>query len=234
MIKVGDTVRHLVDDRQGKVTWVGISVLEVRSGRRVETWYIEDCEAVTDGDSGSGSGTTTGDPDPGAPSSAPSEAPADVVAPADVLEPPPAGSGEPVVGWKDTNPKAAFGDSKVPFSTVSAPVTAEVGLAMLEGALKYGRHNYRVSGVRASTYFDAALRHLTAWWEGEDEDPDSGLPHVVKALACLFVLRDSQIQRMLNDDRPPKTPAGWQQYMAEHVKRLKEKYPNSKPPHTAK
>lgn len=160
--------------------------------------------------------------------------PVDVVAPPVVLEPPAAAPREPVVGWKDTNPKAAFGDKKVPFSTVPAPVIAELGLAMLEGALKYGRHNYRVSGVRASTYYDAAMRHLTAWWEGEDIDPDSGLPHPVKAMACLAVLRDATINDMLNDDRPPPVGAQWQGILNAAAKRLVEKYPNPKQPHTRK
>ena len=61
---------------------------------------------------------------------------------------------------KPTNPKDAIGIKKVPFSTVPARVIAEIGLAMLEGAAKYGRHNYRVSGVRASVYYDAAMRHI--------------------------------------------------------------------------
>jgi hypothetical protein len=38
-------------------------------------------------------------------------------------------------------------------------------------------------------YFDAAQRHLWAWWEGEARDPESGLPHLAHAVACLlFVL----------------------------------------------
>ena len=45
-------------------------------------------------------------------------------------------------GAKPGNPKDALGILKVPASTLSAPVTAEVGVAMFEGALKYGRHNY--------------------------------------------------------------------------------------------
>src|ERR1700761_3416714 len=84
---------------------------------------------------------------------------------------------------KRSNPKDAVGTGKVPVSTVSAPVIAEVGLAMLEGARKYGRHNYRAIGVRASVYYDAAQRHLMAWWEGQDIDPASGLSHVSKAIA---------------------------------------------------
>lgn len=99
-----------------------------------------------------------------------------------------------------------MGIRRVPFSVIPAEVTAEVGLALLEGALKYGRHNYRVIGVRSSVYYDAAMRHLTRWWEGEDIDPDSGLPHIVKALASLYVLRDSQHIGNVIDDRPPVIP----------------------------
>jgi hypothetical protein len=133
---------------------------------------------------------------------------------------------------KDTNPKDAVGVAKVPFSTLSGPVLAEVGLAMMEGALKYGRHNYRVSGVRAGVYFDAALRHLIAFWEGQDIDPDSGLPHIVKAAACCAVLRDSQIQGNWVDDRPPKTPGDWFQDLNVIAKALLEKYPNPMPAFT--
>lgn len=107
---------------------------------------------------------------------------------------------------KPSNPKDAVGIRKVPLSTVPAYVMTEIGLAMLEGARKYGRHNYRVVGVRASVYYDAALRHLTAWWEGQDIDPDSGLSHIIKALACLVVLRDSQLMGNWTDDRPPQLP----------------------------
>jgi len=133
---------------------------------------------------------------------------------------------------KDTNPKDAVGTKKVPFSTISAPVMAEVGLAMLEGARKYGRHNYRVAGVRASVYYDATFRHMSAWWEGEDIDIDSDLNHVTKAIAGLMVLRDSMLKGNWVDDRPPKVQKGWIQILNEKAKKIIEKYPNSKDPHT--
>lgn len=135
----------------------------------------------------------------------------------------------PEVVVKDTNPKDAVGTGKVPFSTLPAPVMAEVGLAMLEGARKYGRHNYRVAGVRASVYYDAAMRHLTAWWEGEDIDPDSGLSHPVKAMACLAVLRDAQMNGKCTDDRPPRAAAGWMKAANDHAAGLVARYPDAKP-----
>jgi hypothetical protein len=99
---------------------------------------------------------------------------------------------------------------------------------MLEGAAKYGRHNYRIAGVRASVYYDAAMRHLMAWWEGEDIDPDSGLPHVVKAMACFAVLRDAQINGKLNDDRPPLPRQGWVAELNKKAEELLAKYPEPK------
>lgn len=106
---------------------------------------------------------------------------------------------------KPSNPKDAIGIRKAPMSTVSAAVLAEVGVAMLEGAAKYGRHNYRAVGVQSSVYYDATMRHLMAWWEGEDIDPDSGMSHITKAITSLVVLRDAMIQGMLTDDRAPRS-----------------------------
>lgn len=116
--------------------------------------------------------------------------------------------GEQPAGAKPSNPKDTVGIRKVPLSTLPWRVLWRVGLAMLEGAVKYGRHNYRGVGVRASVYFDGAQRHLGAWWEGEDNDPDTGaaqLHHIDKALADLMVLRDSMLQGNFTDDRPPRS-----------------------------
>lgn len=137
---------------------------------------------------------------------------------------------------KETNPKDAVGIRRWrQFATVPMTVMCEVGVAMLEGARKYGRHNYRVSGVRASVYVDAAKGHIMQYWEGEDTDPDSGLSHVTKAIASLVVLRDAQIQGMLNDDRPPPADLGkFRADMQEVVDRIFEDYPDPPPPYTAR
>lgn len=135
---------------------------------------------------------------------------------------------------KDTNPKDAIGVTKAPVSVVPGPFLFALGQALLEGALKYGRHNYRACGVRYSVYFDAAMRHLFAWWEGEDRDPDSGLPHIIKAAACLAVLHDSMGQCNAHDDRPPQSPGFWLERVNEHTKELLARYPNPEPPHTQK
>jgi dATP/dGTP diphosphohydrolase len=123
----------------------------------------------------------------------------------DILETP-LGQGIPFAG----NPKDAIGSAKAPRMPVPTTIQALDGLAMLEGALKYGRHNYRAAPVRASVYIDAADRHMKSWIEGEDIDPDSGLPHLAKARACFGIIIDAQICGTLIDDRPPaKVPAGF-------------------------
>jgi hypothetical protein len=134
---------------------------------------------------------------------------------------------------KPSNPKDVLGILKVPFSTVSSAVTAEIGVGMFEGARKYGRHNYRVIGVRASVYYDATMRHLTAWFEGEDIDPASGISHIGKALASLVVLRDAMFMKNFVDDRPPPLPSGWQEDMNEKIKEITARMPNAVPPYTA-
>ena len=110
---------------------------------------------------------------------------------------------EAVVDTKPTNPKDACGVKKVPISGMPAPVLLEAGLVKLHGDLKYGRYNWREAGVRGSVYYDAAFRHLAAWWEGEDLDPDSGISHLAHAITGLAVLRDAQLMDNWIDDRPP-------------------------------
>lgn len=146
-----------------------------------------------------------------APAASPEPPPviADVPEPEAAAEPSPLTVESAAPTSKPSNPKDVVGIRKAPMSTVSAPVIAELGVAMLEGAAKYGRHNYRAVGVRASVYYDATMRHLMRWWEGEDNDPDSGLSHVTKAIASLAVLRDATLQGKLQDDRPPSSPNLW-------------------------
>ena len=125
---------------------------------------------------------------------------------------------------KDTNPKDAIGTKKVPMSGLPAPVLMECGLVKLHGDLKHGSYNWRDAGVRSSVYYDACLRHLMAWWEGEDLDPDSGIHHLAHAITGLSVVRDSQIQGNCNDDRPKPTQAGWVASLNEKAKEMIESH----------
>lgn len=108
---------------------------------------------------------------------------------------------------KDTNPKDAISTSKLPLSLVPATAIAYASIAHLNGALKYGAWNWRVAGVRASIYLDAAQRHITRWQNGEEFD-EEGVAHLASALACLNILIDARECGKLTDDRPPSLDYG--------------------------
>lgn len=133
---------------------------------------------------------------------------------------------------KDTNPKDALGIKKAPLHSIPCGPLYEIGLAMMEGGRKYGTHNYRVVGVRASVYYDAIMRHVMNWWEGQDIDPDSGLHPLIKAAASIVVMRDGMLMDNYVDDRPIKYPNG-ELNMPELNKKagnIIEKYPDCVPP----
>lgn len=78
----------------------------------------------------------------------------------------------------------------------------EVGQVFTFGAEKYSPDNY-LYGAAWSRYYGAALRHMTAWHEGEDEDEETGLNHLAHAICCLMILYTSQFYARGKDDRMP-------------------------------
>jgi hypothetical protein len=104
---------------------------------------------------------------------------------------------------KDTNPKDAIGSGKLPLHLVPDTLTAYASLSFLEGALKYGKFNWRVAGVRMSIYLDAIERHLTKFRNGEWADPKTNVPHLASVLACIGIILDAKLVGKLTDDRAP-------------------------------
>lgn len=100
------------------------------------------------------------------------------------------------------DPKRDIGSSKA--SLACLPLTGIVlaGEVMRQGAEKYGAYNFRDTDVLCSVYFDAIIRHLFQWWEREDIDEDSGMPHLACVLANCALLLDGWWRDSLTDDRP--------------------------------
>lgn len=109
---------------------------------------------------------------------------------------------------KATNPKDRIASNKLPLDLVPDTLAAYAALAFVEGAAKYGAYNWRVAGVRASVYRAALDRHLKSWWNGEDADPLTGVPHLASIIACAGILLDAGLAAKLTDDRPPKVALG--------------------------
>lgn len=133
---------------------------------------------------------------------------------------------------KPSNPKDIIGSGKLPLHLWPETATALGAIALLDGALKYGRSNWRVCGIRASIYVDAARRHLNAWFEGEANDPDSGVDHLGHALACIAIIVDARAIGKLMDDR--QIHGGYRimvDALTPQVARLKVKHADKAPRH---
>lgn len=53
---------------------------------------------------------------------------------------------------------------------------------------RYPEGNWQRVERPRERYYAAAMRHLTAWWDGEQNDPDSGMPHLAHAVCSMLFL----------------------------------------------
>jgi hypothetical protein len=60
--------------------------------------------------------------------------------------------------------------------------------AFTKGAESRGDWNWVSVPNARERYYNAALRHIDAWWCGESKDPDSGLHPLAHAAASIFIL----------------------------------------------
>lgn len=128
---------------------------------------------------------------------------------------------------KPANPKGRAAASRLDLSLFPQSALIYGALGMTEGDLKYGGYNFRVGGILASVYVAAALRHLVKWYNGEEADVVSRVPHLASCLSCLAILVDGQVAGSLTDDRPPSIPVG--RVLLEFqdvVKHLQQLYPD--------
>lgn len=100
------------------------------------------------------------------------------------------------------NPKEQHHTRKPRIGLVPPPALLMVAEAMRLGADKYGPYNWRSTRVLRSVYLEAALRHILLAMDGEDVDPESGVPHEAHAAACLCIVLDALLTgSTLIDDR---------------------------------
>jgi hypothetical protein len=132
---------------------------------------------------------------------------------------------------KDTNPKDQIGSTKLPLDLVPSTLEVYAALAFLEGALKYGRFNWRIAGVRTSIYLSALKRHLKKFEDGEWDDRKTKVPHLASILACTGIILDAFSCGKLNDDRAPAAPDTGDiiDEMAPFVAHLKELFKDHNP-----
>jgi hypothetical protein len=102
---------------------------------------------------------------------------------------------------KYNDPKGHAGSLKTPLGLIPPSAMEQVAWVHKLGAAKYGEANWRKTGVCASTYVNAILRHLNAWRDGEDLDPESGFSHLAHIACSCNILMDAAAVGKLQDDR---------------------------------
>jgi len=88
-----------------------------------------------------------------------------------------------------------YDDGKLRFDLLPMKPVIEMVKVLTYGADKYSDENWRKVEPLRARYFAAALRHIIAWWEGEELDNESNLPHLAHAMCCIVFLMEG-----LNND----------------------------------
>ena len=86
------------------------------------------------------------------------------------------------IGRKDDSNKPRY--SLLPTGTINQVVQVlEYGASD-----KYEVDNWQKIPDARRRFYDAAMRHIDAWWNGEKTDKESKLPHLAHAICCLLFL----------------------------------------------
>lgn len=81
-----------------------------------------------------------------------------------------------------------YDGDKLQYSLIPPETLAALAEVLTFGAKKYSPGNWMLVPEGERRYTDALFRHIEAWRSGEKLDPESGLPHLSHALACLTFL----------------------------------------------
>ena len=100
-----------------------------------------------------------------------------------------------------------FDDNKLPVNLLSSEALLQTAAVLKFDADKYSEHNWR-QGFAWSRPLAAAMRHIMAFNDGEDKDPESGLSHLAHAMCCImFLLEFEKTHRELDDRYKVDVPA---------------------------
>lgn len=94
-----------------------------------------------------------------------------------------------------------YDGGKLPIGLISGTALNILAAVLQFGAKKYAPRNWEL-GMDWSRVWDAAQRHLWAWWQGESNDPETGLSHLGHAFCCIMFLVHYEATQTGRDDRP--------------------------------
>lgn len=108
------------------------------------------------------------------------------------------------IGDVNSNEKgsgARYNQGKADLSLIPLSTLEDEARVWMYGEAKYKRFNW-MKGMAWSIPLACALRHLAAWQNGEDIDPESGQPHLAHAMCNLRMLTLYSRTYPEGDDRP--------------------------------
>lgn len=94
-----------------------------------------------------------------------------------------------------------YDEGKLEWDMIPFEILEDLVRIYMMGRDKYDKDNWK-SGILISRLFNAAMRHMLASWNGEDLDPESGLPHNIHAVWNLVAIEWMKRNRPDLDDRP--------------------------------
>lgn len=106
----------------------------------------------------------------------------------------------PEVGVKSDNGKLEFHllPNEAVRSVVRVLMYGAYKALRPDGQYGYGPDNWKHVKNARRRYYDAALRHLTAWYDGDRYDFDSGEPHLAHAACCVLFLLGLELEKGLD------------------------------------
>lgn len=96
-----------------------------------------------------------------------------------------------------------YDNDKLRFDLIPPESLEKLIEVYMHGADKYGKDNWR-KGFKYSRIFSAIMRHLWAFWKGEDNDSDTGISHLAHAAWGCFTLIEFLEMHPDFDDRIPE------------------------------
>lgn len=112
------------------------------------------------------------------------------------------GDRPPADEWRERSPTGGEKGQKLArFDLIPPAALWKIAEVFGRGARKYDERNWE-RGYDWSLSFAACMRHLWAWWRGEDRDPESGQSHLAHAAFHVLALLTYEDTHPEFDNRP--------------------------------
>lgn len=92
-------------------------------------------------------------------------------------------------------------EGKAPMDLLPPELLLGISQVLDFGAKKYAARNWE-KGIRWGRVFAALMRHMWAWWSGEERDAETGFSHLWHAGCCIAFLIAYEQRQIGEDDRP--------------------------------